>query len=79
MRAINPGDSFRFVDGSVVNVLAVRNVPRYVGGETQTRAGREPVRIRMDDATVYDCESGGVQYVNSAAEMAAVASNAEAV
>lgn len=67
------GQSFRLLDGTVITLRGIRKVERRIRGETETRAGREPVGIRMDDAAVYDCEANGVAFTNSAEEMEALA------
>ena len=71
------GSMFRLIDGTAITLVGVRKVPAFVAGETQTRAGREPVRIRMDDVTVYDCESGGVRFTNNESEMRSLAGAAQ--
>ena len=75
MNRYNVGQSFTMFDGSTVTIIGVRTIPQYIGGETHTRAGREGIRIRMNDAVVYDCEMDGVRYTNSERDMHALATS----
>lgn len=66
---VRVGDKFEIFGGDVVTLTGIRKVPRYIQGETETRGGRFQTSIRLDDATVYECESCGVSYTNSEYDM----------